>query len=785
MLLPSLVTVGTLSNTSLIPSLVATLTGSVVGSLGDSAGSALGMLSARIQDSIAFPLADNFSRWHNTGIVFSPAATSDYSVFPVLVTCDGREVPQVRMFCWIPKSCLVLFPFHEPWTLNLMLYSPSLPSSLSPFLSLSLIAPQAYFAAASPALDRCLSLRIPIASESLVRTAAGTSSFDGYKPYVVSDNASDVLASVNVDLSVDRRLLLWGAPTGCYRFRFVYAPTGGGNLASRAVFRSLVNAPAVSVGASRPFRYLSPVKTVVPLPMPQQTVAGDAILPLQPSVTLFVRDNPALNGTSAFVDDCEIVLESDPAAQAQLRRVQRCPNAPHGGLVVTVSAVSASTLLEYSVYVEGLLVDCARAAANATASGLVYTAMFSGVRLPSLTSLPPGTVPGLVPLTSDGTSPAASGASLPPGDYYLKFTSYATSALSPYKIVLAANPNELSVAVVDPSSRVYSGPLRYAVSGNGAVWDLSDGTPLVQAVMATPLAPIGLLVSVAGVPMPGTLVTASLADGPINANAQLSTVGSLQAANDSGVALFQAILTSGMPGVYAFVFRVSSGVPCNASQHVVRVNLTNPARVALATVGGTPFGAASTPSAPLRVVIGAALPPLRVCFADMSGNVSRIAGASIVLRTYLNTGLVSPLSDPDPVTLAPPQQLYSTVQGAQAAATALRDALGLSAPPPVVDECAVGLVDGRSPVTVGASTSTTWQAGPDGCVTASGLVLHGGSGGGSVSIRLQFSMTGVDTPPLYVHVSPNSVLVRLAPQTLAPGCRLPVAHTTGRESCFS
>jgi hypothetical protein len=62
--------------------------------------------------------------------------------------------------------------------------------------------------------------------------------------------------------STDMRLMLHNVPTGCYRFKYVYAPTGQGSLSSRTINDMLNSAQAVSYGASRPFRVLSPIMSM-------------------------------------------------------------------------------------------------------------------------------------------------------------------------------------------------------------------------------------------------------------------------------------------------------------------------------------------------------------------------------------------------------------------------------------------------------------------------------------------------------------------------------------------
>jgi hypothetical protein len=106
----------------------------------------------------------------------------------------------------------------------------------------------------------------------------------------------------------DARLSLHGVPTGCYRLKYVYAPsvsprtgnltvaslmdlvagenTQSASLQARSISDLIATGQAVSFGASRPFRVLSPVLAVQPLPLPSGQTSLKAVwdTPLQLSI---------------------------------------------------------------------------------------------------------------------------------------------------------------------------------------------------------------------------------------------------------------------------------------------------------------------------------------------------------------------------------------------------------------------------------------------------------------------------------------------------------------------
>lgn len=523
MLFPASVAVGSIND----PTMLGVVT-ALLGSTSTSAGAGLtsfSLLSTRLEDLVGtaltvatypdaqIPSADidivgSFAAELGTkGVSFTPSSSDAERVSPVIVDCAGNEYPQ------------------------------------------------AYFSHAGPLLDFCARVRIPVVSVP-VDGSDGLSTFDSFKPYV--GTWSQDLDEWNYDRvfdlqqTVDRRLVLWGLPTGCYRMKFAYASQGRGDLSSRATFNTLSSAAAQSIGYSRPFRVLSPVIAIKPAPLAELSIPFDAPMPpaFTPSVELIVRDLE-VGSASQFEDPCDPTLtfgrDDWYTFEAVNTALRRCPKgsvaSPRtaGGLEVLVSIVNENTQVEYSLFVQNLTQDCARTAyaLHSLSDGrpaAVYTASFPGLVFPSQRHEPPQSVPGLQPFDpSSRVSLAPASALIPPGRYRLKFVSYATSALSNYTVTIIGSANRLGVRESSanialsaaPSSTSASGLTSrinallvnttlhdpwgatssrgrcapppapcYAITGSGAVLDLNDGTPMFQVTVGAALPPLTVDASV-------------------------------------------------------------------------------------------------------------------------------------------------------------------------------------------------------------------------------------------------------------------------------------------------
>lgn len=283
----------------------------------------------------------------------------------------------------------------------------------------------------------------------------------------------------------DFRLHLYGVPTGCYRFKLAYGAQGPGSRTARSVASPLTTANATSLGMTRPFRVLSPVKGISVLPPAwispplvestfDITVLRGAPLPFRPRVRLSVRprtaNDPDLTGSAntRLLDSCSDELDIldmlfrdlRVGGDARLRERSpnnkpRCPTMPKGGLEVTLTAVSVSTQQVYSLYVPGDTVDCART----EGSGDDYVAEFSGdLQFPFVPALPAGA-------SSDVSSV------MPPvGRYHLRFSAYGSVVDSPYTLTLVDLPSSI-VSITDLRALAPEG-------GNGVIPRSFDSSPL-------------------------------------------------------------------------------------------------------------------------------------------------------------------------------------------------------------------------------------------------------------------------------------------------------------------
>ncbi len=121
--------------------------------------SVLAQADMRLDDYTWFTYVTQMSTATAAGVSFVSPQGAHYSIFPVLVDCQGRQVTS------------------------------------------------AFFAAAGPDIDRCVAARIPISSYPGTN---GSSTFAAFVPLLVASNRLAPISSIQSTLSLDRRLLLWG-----------------------------------------------------------------------------------------------------------------------------------------------------------------------------------------------------------------------------------------------------------------------------------------------------------------------------------------------------------------------------------------------------------------------------------------------------------------------------------------------------------------------------------------------------------------------------------------------
>lgn len=273
------------------------------------------------------------------------------------------------------------------------------------------------------------------------------------------------------------------------------------------------------------------------------------------------------------------------------------------------------------------------------------------------------------------------------------------------------------------------------------------------------------------VAMPQVEVWAAIADGPLNSNAALATLGSIvsprnarssrvllqahpccpslspQATSDlDGIAIFNGLtFTAGIPGIYVVTFR-AMGPTCNAVLHSLRVNLTNPVGRVVLSLAGVPVTAATTSSfAPRVLTIGEPAPKLTVCTSDLRGNGTAFQGTPVILRTVKNA-----MSYADPQAGGiPAPMIWSDWDEATVAASDLQANIGAKRGT-AVDWCASQPQDDRSPVPVSGALPP-WTTDASGCVALQPLRLTK-STGTKGWVMLEASVHGVDSAPLYVTI---------------------------------
>lgn len=96
------------------------------------------------------------------------------------------------------------------------------------------------------------------------------------------------------------------------------ASQSDGDLSSHTVLDPLA-AQAVSVGYSRPFRYLSPVIAIRVNALADIIVPLGAVIPFPPSVNLVVRPNPS-DSSLPFTDDCDLTSYAFEGVNSVLAR---------------------------------------------------------------------------------------------------------------------------------------------------------------------------------------------------------------------------------------------------------------------------------------------------------------------------------------------------------------------------------------------------------------------------------------------------------------------------------
>ena len=673
LLLAGTATVGAFANVTTMAAYVSAL-------LGPAAILASASNSMRLADTLSAALAAGLV----PGGALLPAPAQGHRVFPVLVTCDGKPVEG------------------------------------------------AYFTPVTPLLDRCSDNGYPLPSSAGFTAAGGTllpngnTNWDTYLPIWVADNASAPLDGL-LRPYVDRRVLLRNVPTGCYRFKYVYGFNASGSFAQHAVplADALASGRAVSIGASRPFRLLAPVVSMEVAQWPSLFVPFDSPLPTPPILRITVRA-PADDVTRPLVDDCQLTLLGS-VTTFESAALRRCPVGPVGGFPVYVSAVAYSTGVEVPLYLTTVPNDCARAG-NMTLTSVPnpggnasvfqqYTVSFDGLQLPSAPAWP---------TVGPGASHRAATAplQLQPGAYFLRFNALGTVLQSPFAITVQATADALEWVL--PPAMAAAGGLGGAVPPSVATAvgiDTTVRTPLSApaqlAVRALIDSTRGLVVPQAGggtastsavrfVPAPNVLVSLTLVDGPVDANAALAPASASAVTDATGVAYFPAFtLATGTTGRYV-ILASSAGVTCNRSAHALVLNVTNPVAALRLTVNGAPpVGAAMGASYGNPVVIDISEPvsvSLRVCADRASATAAAaMAGLQLTMATRLDS---PPADDSD---------------GGDAAATSTWAASNTSS------ACAAIYTLPTTPTSVVDTPQggSTYITAADGCVTLPNFVVTG------------------------------------------------------------
>jgi hypothetical protein len=270
---------------------------------------------------------------------------------------------------------------------------------------------------------------------------------------LVLDGSSDTT-------TFDNRLFLGGVPSGCYRFRYGYAPQGGGDRALRSAFGVAANSQALSLGASRPFRVLGLVSAV------ELVITGNRVYtvriprdqPLPFSIQVAVTVRGEIDPTQPFSDRCsddastmefDVLRDSRRPSQAPPRcKAASTSQGASGTLDVTVSAISVNTGAEYSLFIPASTNDCVRATFGKLSTEDVpdtrYIASFDGLTFPTMPNLPPGPA---------GQVGLAKALGIRAGAYNLVFTSYGTREIvTSFEIDVVDDPSHLVAISVNASN---------------------------------------------------------------------------------------------------------------------------------------------------------------------------------------------------------------------------------------------------------------------------------------------------------------------------------------------
>lgn len=369
-------------------------------------------------------------------------------------------------------------------------------------------------AVSDAALDRCRTVPVP------AFTSVITGSYAGFTPEYFRRL-----------YRVDRRLRLV-APPGCYRVVWAFGLDGGGSAGTpetRTTTLDLSRAAAVS-RPMRPFRVLGPVRSIdvaSDAPTATLTVPRGVAFPVNFTAVLTTRV-PA-GSSSELQERCiePLTTACDFTAAGQSRpsgAVSRCPPTPELGLIVTVEAESVRTGARFPLFSRqaaqtGLHSDCALAAATSQATA---RALFASIVVPD-----------------DDDAP-----SVPDGSYVLRFSSYGVSA----------RLESLVVRVRTTATRVTAlSALRVTVNVTEPVF------PDIEALVT--LDPFdGGGDALTRLPVPGTIVTATLVSGPVNSNAALDSATTTVVAGARGVTDWQQLrLAAGKPGVYRVALEAAVG----------------------------------------------------------------------------------------------------------------------------------------------------------------------------------------------------------------------------------
>jgi hypothetical protein len=334
--------------------------------------------------------------------------TSGYRAFPILYTCAGDEV--------------------KGWW-----FSPSW--SRCSYDQVQVFADSYYDESKNISLQSQFNTSLP----------SGLLFFDHYK--VNNRNKSNVFVD-------DHRLFLGGVKSGCYRFKWAYAPQGSGERQYRRLDDTAHQSQIVSLGFSRPFRVLGIVNGIVLNKQSNVAIPRDNKLDLSFYVKLLMRvpsssvPDPIVNDFCSDDVPTDFLTVRSPLRQyAPLKNYQRCKG-ESGGLIITVSAVNLITRLEYSLFVPSQSFDCSRTTLYQFSR--TYEASFSEIRFPSVVNIPPGPDSQFYTEASE----------IPAGPYGFKFRAYGEEIMTDIKFIvtLIDEPTALVSQIVNAAS---PNPLNY------------------------------------------------------------------------------------------------------------------------------------------------------------------------------------------------------------------------------------------------------------------------------------------------------------------------------------